>query len=67
MDAVVGTEGGAGLVADVGGLVGGEDDGLGGVDAASADLFAVVEVGDVAILAEATSLTPNSMRTRWLE
>src|SRR5688572_29597506 len=47
---VVAGDGGAGLVADVGGLVGGEDHRLGGLDPALADLRAVVEQADVAAL-----------------
>src|SRR4051794_30004961 len=51
-DGVVGGGGGAPLVADVGGLVGGEDHGLGGFDATGADEGAVVVDGDVAALGE---------------
>ena len=49
---VVGGDGGAGLVADVGRLVGGEDHRLGGLDPAGADCGAVVVEGDVAALGE---------------
>ena len=49
---VVGGHGGAGLVADVGRLVGGEDHRLGGLDPAGADRGAVVVQRDVAALGE---------------
>ena len=53
---VVGGDGGAGLVADVGGLVGGEDHRLGDLHAAGADVVSVVVQGDVASLGQSAAV-----------
>src|SRR6476469_665684 len=53
---VVGADGCAGFVADVGGFVAGEDHWLGGGDAAGADGVAVVVEGDVAAFGEAAAV-----------
>ena len=53
---VVGADGHAVVVADVGGLVGGEDQGLGQVDPTGADLRAVVVQGDVAALGQTAAV-----------
>src|SRR5215207_10514489 len=53
---VVGGDRGTGLVADVGGLVGGEDHRLRGSDPAGTDLDAVVVQSDVAALGQPTTV-----------
>ena len=53
---VVGADGGAGLVADVGGLVGREDHRLGRADPSGADGVAVVVQRDVAALGETAAV-----------
>src|SRR3954447_22625524 len=56
---VIRADGGACLAADVGRLVGREDEALGLVDAAAADFLAVVVERDIAALAHASAIVVN--------